>query len=479
MKTQSLFCIAVLVISLTLLVGTSTAAPLLQTPEPSPEPSEEYPFDLKEVVSRSAATAAPHGGAIDIAVSSNYDEMEPAVALCAYDQYLVVYENNVDDEIYGQRVDNDGDLLGGAFKISLDSSAEANPDVACEWAYNRFVVVWQHNFGDSGDWDIRARGVYGSHQTSGSQLYGTEIVISEDDPQDELNPAIACNSHDDTCLVVFENNGDIHGQRVTVDGFDISKEAGRFNVSNWGAEEINPDIAWGGLDDDYLVIWQYLYGTPSNHYRIVAGYVYDTNQAGDQLENGPGAFLIGPGSYDNDQTLPAVAYNSYTRQYLAVFQYDYWGNGTDYDIMGLRLTPGGGSWGGVFSIANTGYDETNPAVAFSGGTQSLIGGRGGDQYLITYCYDSGTEKIIYGQAVEGTHATSGGQREGEPTRIRYTSGGTNFGLFDPDVTGSINNGWYMVVWEDMIGGFAGDDYDVMGQLVAPYLVYMPLALRNN
>jgi hypothetical protein len=478
MKTKCLNSIVVLLMSLALLVSPGVAAPTVQTPTPPDGSSQEYPFDPKDVVSRSAATIAPTGGIIDVAVDSGDDEIEPAVALCAYDQYLVVYENNTDDEIYGQRVDSDGDLLGSAFLISGDSNEEASPDVACDWTYNRFVVVWQHNYLDSGDWDIRARGVYGGHQTSGSQLYGTELIVSQDAPEDEMDPAIACNSNEHTCLVVFEYSGDIYGQRVAVGSSNISKDGGQFIVSNWGPNEVNPDVAWGGYDDDYLVVWQYLHSTPTSHYRVFAGYVYDTNQAGSQLENGAGTFLIGPGSYDHDQTMPAAAYNPDTGQYLAVFQYDYYGNGSDYDIEALRLTPGGGSWGSVFSIASSSDDELSPAVAFSGGTQSLPGGMGANQYLVTYIRDETTSSVVYGQAIKGTHATIGGQREGAPAALRSTFAGPNFGVFDPAVIGSINNGRYMVVWEDMMGGVAGDDYDVLGRMVAPYAVYLPLAMSR-
>ena len=488
MKIRHLLSVVLLGASLLLLAGPGLAAPPVQTPEPPDEPLvmsggavEEYPVDLKEVVSRSAATAAPQGGIIDIATDDNDDEHDPAVALCAYDQYLVVYENETDDEIYGQRVDSSGNLLGSAFQITGDPYREAKPDVACDWYYNRFIVVWEHDSGNSGDFDVRVQGVYGGHQTSGSQLYGSWHAVSEDAPQDETDPAIACNSDEHTCLVVFEysgsGSGDIYGQRVAVGTSDTTREGGRFTVGGYSAAEYNPDVAWGGYDDDYLVVWQYLYHTPSNHYRILAGYVWDTNQAGSQIE-GAGTYLIGPGDYDHNQTMPAAAYNPDTRQYLAVFQYDWNGDGSDYDIEALRLTPGGGSWGSVFSVANTIYHEMSPAVAFSGGTQSISGGMGADQFLVAYRHESGSEQVIYGQAVEGTYATSGGQREGDPARIRTTAVGTNFGLFDPDVTGSINNGRYTVVWEDMTGGFAGDDYDVLGRMVAPYAVYLPLILNN-
>jgi hypothetical protein len=55
------------------------------------------------------------GEIIDVAVDSAYDEQDPAVALCTYDQYLVIYEQ--DGNIYGQRLTNTGALLGGAFVI--------------------------------------------------------------------------------------------------------------------------------------------------------------------------------------------------------------------------------------------------------------------------------------------------------------------------------------------------------------------------
>ena len=200
-KIRRVLSIVLLGASLTLPSGPGVAALPPQTPEPPDEPlsrsdgsSEEYLFDLKEVVSRSMATISPQGDIIDVATDSDEDEWYPAVALCAFDQYLVVYENETDDEIYGQRLDSDGDLLGGAFQITGDAFREARPDVACEWAYNRFIVVWEHDSANSGDFDVRVQGVYGSHQTSGSQLYGTWHAVSEDAPEDELDPAIACNS---------------------------------------------------------------------------------------------------------------------------------------------------------------------------------------------------------------------------------------------------------------------------------------------
>ncbi len=99
---------------------------------------------------------------------------------------------------------------------------------------------------------------------------------------------------------------------------------------------------------------------------------------------------------------------------------------------------------------------------------------GTNQFLVTYIR-TGSEKSVYSRAVKGDV----NQLDGAPIQLRLTGSSINFGLFSPDVTGSINNGRYTVVWSDMIGGFAGTDYDILGQMVAPNMdVYLPFIIRN-
>ena len=238
MKLRWFFPLAVLVTSLALQAQAPSGTPLVRPDEPS----GEYPLDLKESMGLSVPAVAPEGGVIDIAA----DGENPAVALCASNQYLVVYEKDTDSEIYGQRLDSDGNLLGSAFQITDNSSDDTNPDVACDWYYNRFIVVWEHDYGDTGDLDIRVQGVYGGHQTSGSQVYGGWHAVSQDEPQIERNPAIACNSNEHTCLVVFgyDDNAagvdDVYGQRVSVGTSDTAIEGSRFTIGDYAAPESIP-----------------------------------------------------------------------------------------------------------------------------------------------------------------------------------------------------------------------------------------------
>ena len=119
-----------------------------------------------------------------------------------------------------------------------------------------------------------------------------------------------------------------------------------------------------------------------------------------------------------------------------------------------------------------------PAVAYSGGQESLPG-MGGDQFLVSYVYDSGIERLLEVQALKGAYdASTTDQREGGPVSLYRTFASINFGLSNPDVVGSVNNGNYLVVWESMSGGFAGNDYDVRGRMLTPYAIFMPLVVRG-
>jgi hypothetical protein len=482
--------IMLLGVVLMLSASSSVAAPVPQTPEPPDEmPAlsggslEEYPFDLKGVVEQSAAGISLTGEQIPVALHDSYSETDPAVALCTWDQYLVVYIR--DDNVYGQRLSSGGDLLGNAFLIYDGPHDASEPNVACEWTHNRFVVTWTIDYNNQNtDFDVYAQGVYGNHQTSGSQLHGSRITVSGGG-QVERDAAVACNSIDYTCLVVLEDNSggnaEIYGQRVSVELSGLSMDGTRFDISNFAAAEYNPGVAWGGLDDNYLVVWQYWYDDPDpgdpNHWKIVYSHVHDTDQgAGDELQHG-GAYLMNPGEgWDRPQYLPVAAYNRDEKEYLVVLQYDYNGDGSDFDVVARRIYGTGVvASGNAFNVAASIYHESQPAVAFSGGPESLPGGMGDNQFLVTYCRDN-PAVTLHGQAVKGAHDATGGQREGDAVSIFDNSPDE---IKNPDVTGSINSGRYLVVWENLTGELAGTDHDVLGQMLSPGAsVYLPLVLNG-
>lgn len=409
---------------------------------------------------------------LDIAVDPDFDESDPAVALCAGDQYLVVFEYG--SEIYAQYLDSAGKRLGIPFVVSTDVYSESNPAVACDWNRNLFVVVWQHDYNNSGDMDIQAQVILGTRPALRETAVAAVLSIA-DSQLDETNPAIACNSDASNCLVVYEraeNNGDVYGQRVVFSGSTFLRQGDWFAISSFTAAERNPAVAWASLDHDYLVSWEY---QNASVWRIVTAYVWDTWQGSNQIQTGT-AFLTGP-ELPYDQLNPAVAYNGRSHRFLLVFQHDFSNDATDYDIYGLRLVPGGGSQGQLIPIEYSLYSNEQPAVAYGSGPYYLPGGRGADQFLVSYVTETPTGRWIHARPVYGTFQADSQLLSSTPITLYQMAAGPNFDLLNPDVVGSLNNGRYLTIWESMISGFAGADYNVRGRLVAPYSVFLPAIIR--
>lgn len=447
---------------LAMVVGSGAAAPLPPGARGG-ELTAELPFKPEEVVSLSAATIAPFGGKIDVAVTAN-DESDPAVALCASNQYLVVYERG--SQIYGQRLTDEGELLGSAFLVSDDVKPASKPDVVCEWTNDYFVVVWESEY-TVGDDDIRAQAVYGSHQGSGSQLQGSWMYITSSS-NNEQNPAVACNSADQTCLVVYENessgNRSVDGRRVAVSVTGITTPQGAFAIAS-NTQEYEPDVAWAESANNFLVVWQHWFVNvdPPSHFVLTYRRIYDTHQAGNQWQEPAYGLIRGTcGGYNNDQTEPAVAYSRGAGEYLVAFQYDRNAAG-NHDVAVLRMRPSTGNLPDCpFFVAESAEAETSPAVAYSGGPEHFTDKHGNPQFLVAYVREEAGEMALFAQGVKDRDDGSGIDLDGSPEELDRTSSASGGGVVSPDVTGSAHNGRYLTVWQH------NTEKDILGHLVAPY-----------
>jgi hypothetical protein len=459
------------------LTETSSLSPSVESPGLSPAAeTPSPPSTFRQAPAAAADEVLPLSGEIPIATTSDL-EGNPAVAVCATDQYLAVYARGGD--IYGQRVNADGQLLGSAFVIYDGSNAAYAPDVACDWVYNRFIVVWTYLYNGT-DTDLYVQAVYGAHQSSGSQLAGSRVTVASQ-TRPEQNPAIACNSLDFNCLIVYEYDGatddSIYGQRLTLGSSALSLLGTSFDFTS-PMTQTHPTVAWNGVNDNYLVVWQEAQTSPKIHQRVFFAHVYPTDQGSSDERQHNNTFLINPGTWDCNQLSPDVAYNRYTNRFLVAFEFDYLCNGTDYDILARRVGATGSIvQGGPFWVAWDGTRAGSPSVAFSGGP--LPFGEGADQYLVTYTSELNGQRIVYGQPVKGTHDPIVTDQQNDGPAVEIDSMAVMFGwyLLDPDVTGTINNGRYLTVWQYETGGTGYDD-DVLGRLYTPPLrVFLPFVLR--
>lgn len=132
-------------------------------------------------------------------------------------------------------------------------------------------------------------------------------------------------------------------------------------VSALDNEQYLPAVAYNSIHDEYLVVWHNSWGGNSDIYA--------------QRINGQGEllswFAVGPTAplnpYPNDRVQPSVAYDSKNDRYLVVWAYDTSGNGSNWDIHGIMV-----NWDGPiqglhqFIISDWPTQQWVPKVAYSG-----------------------------------------------------------------------------------------------------------------
>ena len=475
----SLLC--VFIFGLLLLISPVDAA-LIQESTPPPPPSEQNmtggqyqespPMDYKA----DSGTALGTLGEIIHFTDNSKNEWSPAVAHCASDQYLVVYDR--DGEIYGQRLSAVGELLGEEISITDNiyyQSPSSHPDVACDFYRDIFVVTWQYDFSNTGtDYDIHARALYGKRLPNGEEFFDIELKVAEDVGA-ETNPTIACNSDDHNCLVVYEHSGtgagDIYGRRISIAATEMTPLDEAFNVSlafdgnSYLVNEREPDIVWSGYRDEYMLVWSYDFG---DRYQIVHAAVHDTQKAGPQYKPGVYPLFGNQGGQSN----PVVAYSCRSDEYLVAFENLYYGTKLVY-IKGI----GGGS--AFRHREQMDIPMVLPAIAYSNGPQDIPSGMGADQFLVTYVLKGLSNTELIGQAVKGDYVEGNPQKDGIPLSLFTTLTGQNFGIGTSNITGSVNSGKYFVVWDNYSGGYAGFNFDILGRMVSPQRPFFQLSVTKG
>ena len=301
-------------------------------------------------------------GAGDEAASAEFNltpnragnQRAPAVAYQpVFNQFIVVW---MDDQagnwdIYGQYFDCYKMPTSDLIAISTTPASQQYPDVACR--YDIAWVVWHDLRKNNSD-------IYGQRVDPLGLLLGNNIAVPGA-PSEQTYPAIAANPDDTGCtlesfMVTWRDfrNGDassldIYDQQLT----DVGLCGLNQPVYTGGRAQAFPDLDYGASDDRYLIVWQ------DDQAATTAWDIYGRKTLPNGLPDG-GAFPISTAS--QNQWLPAVAYNGNDNEFLVVWQ-DY-RVGANWNIAGQRVSGAGVLLGGNFPIATAIGDEMNPAVAY-------------------------------------------------------------------------------------------------------------------
>jgi|GEM_PF-2689432 len=156
-----------------------------------------------------SAQGTPIGGVIIISTTFPASGRAASVAVdTENDRYLVVFGLFQDEDILGQFVSGDGQLIGDNFPIVTNLSSRVVPFVAYDDAHRAYVVVWQEGS------EISAQLVLSDGTVSGDPVIASSGTVSG-------NPRLAFNSTRREFLLVWADNRntgqgeqDIYGQLI-------------------------------------------------------------------------------------------------------------------------------------------------------------------------------------------------------------------------------------------------------------------------
>ena len=255
-----------------------------------------------------------------------------------------------------------------------------------------------------------------------ASLVGTDIDLSTEDTTQRRTPAAAYSSTDNEYLVVWfdtrnPGNNDIFGQRLSSAGTLLGKN---IPVMEWPDAQIDPDVVYNSVDNQYLASWR-------------------TQQAG-FFNDARGRRLAADGTLIGDDFFISsggleifTAYNSTDNQFLS--------SGRASGIRGRRISNEGAAIGGEFVIASVGAPAPNGEVAYNPTA---------NEYFATWRNQS--DQNLQGQRISASGTLLGSAVLISP--IFPSSGRAASVAFDPVAD------QYLVIFGEF------QDNEIMGQLIS-------------
>ena len=214
---------------------------------------ERYQVDQSEIyANRLDSNGTPTGGGFYVADDS-IDESGAAVSCnTATGNYLVIWHQQTaygNYDIYGQLVTSAGALSGGVISISTASGDQLYPQLAYNAVFGEFLVVWQDGRSD-GD-------IYGQRLNGSGGLIGGNFAIADQGTNYRSYPQVAYQPNAVEYMVTWSlsvpgEDVNVYRRRVRTDG---SMPEDEIVVSGLSSMEQFPTIQAGG-ELSYLISWQ-------------------------------------------------------------------------------------------------------------------------------------------------------------------------------------------------------------------------------
>ena len=201
---------------------------------------------------RVSEDGTPIGDDLGIAIAtSGVDEQNASVA-CDSVNYLVVWQGDYSNEtnIYGQRIGADGSLIGGQIGIATWELDQFVPRLTYNSADAHYFVVWE-------DHHFSPYEIYGQRLDTNGNFVGNQVGISLGGNNNRTDADVAYLPGARSYLVVWQfeystSDHDIYGRRVVYDG---SLPENEYIITGSTPEEKLPVVASNGVNES-LVVWE-------------------------------------------------------------------------------------------------------------------------------------------------------------------------------------------------------------------------------
>jgi hypothetical protein len=347
------------------------------------------------------------------------DQAAPCIASDDTTAFVVWYDrrNGTSFDIYGARVDEDGNILDPA-GILIARGSHYDPYPAVGFDGTNYLVVWGYAE-SSGQYDI-----YGMRVSKEGELLDNEPFVVSDASGAQISPEVAFDGTN-YLVVWYDSRGgvsyDIYGARVAQDG-TVLNSAG-IAISTASEHQYFPDVSSDGTN--YMVVWQ---DERNGEFDI-----YGSRVGQDGIVHDPAGIQISLAA--DEQNRPSIDFDG-TNYFVA------WGDyrsGSSNDIYGSLITPDGTVLNGEgIPISTAADNQQMPSVSF-----------GDTNYLVTW-YDrrDGSNYDIFGARVNKSGDVH------EPSGISISN------IDVQQVTTAVisYSGQWLVAWRDNRNGGYNDIY---------------------
>ena len=210
---------------------------------------------------------------------------------------------------------------------------------------------------------------------------------------------------------------------------------GEIVISTLDNEQYLPAVAYNWHHDEYLVVWHNTWGGGGRDI-----YAQRISSSGELIS----WFSITTAALPNSKAQPSVSYDPANDRYLVAFTYDFDGTGSDWDLYG-RFIPWDGPSASLteFPICAWTTHQWNPKVAYAWTQQ---------EFLVVWAneYQAGSPPMyISGRRVK---ASDGSFPGGTGSDFTISDGTQN--RVNPDVAYNLARNEYLVVYDNALDVFA-------------------------